>query len=181
MGFAATTIFARLSRDERGISLIEVMMTAAILSVILGAILSLSSTTVRLAPKDDERAHQMNDARAGLYRMTSELREAREPLPSTGDSVRARTETGADVTWTCGVPHPSISGRFRCTRGTTGGTAVPVIDHMTNGGSSSPVFSRSPDGRYVAATVRVAAAGDRNDGHRHTITFEDAFFMRNVP
>ena len=153
-------------------------MAASILSVVLGAILSLSSATAQLAPNDEERAHQIDDARAGVYRMTRELRQARQFVSSSSYSITVVLTAGT-VTYTCNNPHPSITGRSRCTRSLNGGTAAPVIDHLTNVANNRPVFTRS--GNYVAVNARVAASGDRRDGHRHTLTFEDGFYMRNVP
>src|SRR4051794_37569071 len=69
-------LLRRMRREERGISLIETVITAALLSVVIGAVLSLSETSAKVVPRDTERAAVMAESQVGLYRMTRELRTA---------------------------------------------------------------------------------------------------------
>ena len=178
MYIAAKNALARARRDERGISLIEVMMSASILAVVLGAIFSLSETTAKLAPNDDERALVVDEARTALVRMTRDTREASTVSVADGGYTLAVQVGGVSVTYTCNVAHPSIAGRTRCTRSQGGATAVVFADHLLNSASGSPVFTL--DGNYVRVNLRVATKGVRKDGHKHTVTFDDAAYARNV-
>jgi Tfp pilus assembly protein PilW len=171
-------LLGRIKRDQGGISLIEVMLGASILAVVLGAILSLSETTAKLAPNDDERAFVLDEARTGLNGMTRELRATTAVLASSAYSISVKVGT-RDITYTCDVAHPSIAGRFRCTRQEGTQPATVAVDHVLNKASGAPVFTRN--GNYVSVRLQVAAAGDRVEGHKHTITLDDGFFMRNVP
>ena len=169
-------IGARL-RDERGISLIEVLMVASLLSVVLGAILSLGETTGRLAPADDERANVMDQARTGLYSMTRELRQANSVTSVSSYSIDVQAG-GQPVNYTCNATHPTIAGRSICTR-TGGGRTTTVVDHVVNQAQGTSVFARSGD--FLSVTLKVAAAGDRGDGHKSTLTLDDGLYLRNLP
>src|SRR5215210_4061126 len=70
----------RLVRDDRGFTLIEVLVTCALLTVVLGAVLNFLTTTQRIAPKDVERNHALGEAQVGLHRMTRELRQGKPPV-----------------------------------------------------------------------------------------------------
>ena len=153
------------------------MLTASILSVVLGAIFSLTETTAKLAPNDDERALVVQEARAGLTRMTRDARQATSAVASTSGQSLTLALGGTTVTYHCGVAHPSIDGRSRCTRTQGTGTPVLVANHLLNTSTSPPFVV---DGSYVRMRLRVAATGDRKDGHKHTVTLDDAAFVRNV-
>ena len=154
------------------------MTVAAILPVILGAILSLSETTARLAPDDDERALLMDETRTGVYRMSRELRQATGNVSIS--AYAASFSIGATaITYDCSAPQPGVPGRSRCTRRAGSAPAAPVLGHVLNSANSTPVFART--GNYVEIRLQVAAAGDRKAGHDHTITLEDGAFMRNIP
>lgn len=177
MGDPTRPLRARLRADERGISLVEVMIAASLLSVVLGAILALSETTAKLAPNDDERAFVIEESRTGLYGMTRELRQATQIVSSSDYATQVRLGT-REITYTCDVPHPSIEGRSRCTRREGTGSSPVVVDHLINRARSTPVFTR--DGNYVAVRLQLAAAGDRLEGHKHAVTLDDGAFVRNV-
>jgi Tfp pilus assembly protein PilW len=177
MRLCLSTLLARL-RDERGISLIEVMMSASLLTAVLGAVLSLGETTAKLAPADDERAAVMDQARTGMYSMTRELRQARSLGTVSSYSITATLTSGTVVTYTCNVAHPTISGRSICRR-TVGSSSTTVVDQVVNQAQSTPVFTRT--GNYVTVTLKVAAAGERTvGGHNSTLTLGDGFYVRNA-
>ena len=178
VGHTVRHLLARLRADQRGISLIEVMTAASLLAVVLGAILSLSETTAKIAPNDDERAHVIDESRSALRGMTGEIRTAKTVVSSSAYALHVKVGA-TDVTWNCDVAHPSIAGRSRCTRKTGTGSAVVVVDHLINKDKGVPVFTR--DGSYVSVHLQLAAAGDRVDGHKHAINLDDGAFVRNAP
>lgn len=176
----------RVRREERGITLIEVLITAVILNVVLFAILGLLDVSARAVPKDMERAAAIQESQAGLYRMTRELRQAHEIVGGGTHAITVNVfVAGAptQVTYDCAAPHPTVSNYRRCTRRV--GTAAPVlvIDRVVNG--SRPVFeydSLTPvTARYVGASVIVPGRGDRRQAgdYEHEIVLADGLFMRN--
>src|SRR5688500_17660225 len=74
---------ARLSAEQSGFSLIEVLMAVALLSVVLGATLSLSHTGSRVAERDLVRANAIEEVQNGIARMDRELRTAVEVVSPT--------------------------------------------------------------------------------------------------
>ena len=174
MGWRLHQLRVRALGDERGWSLIEVLLSATILAVVLGAILSLSDTTAKIAPDDNERALLIQESRTALAGMTRELRQA-GAVTSSSSTTFAATVQGKAITYDCGVAHPSIPGRWQCTRKEDANPAAVVANHLV----STAVFDRS--GNYATVRLQVAAAGDRTAGHKHTITLNDGFFMRNLP
>ena len=151
-------------------------MTASILAVVLGAIFSLSETTAKLAPNDAERALVVDDARAALARITRDARQATSAVVSASGYSLTVQVGGVQITYTCNVPHPTISGRSQCTR-TSGSGSPVVVNHLVNVAAATPVFVQ--DGRYVRVRLRVATTGDRKNGHKHAVTLDDGAFVRN--
>ena len=172
-------------RQEAGFTLIETMLTAATLSVILIAILSISDTTTKLVPKDQERAAVLREAQVGLHSMTRELRQATEVYatgPYLMDVEVPVRGTSTRVSYRCDVDHPTNPAWKRCVRFEGARqTSIPV-DRVING--ARPVFEFTTDPQngqitYVNANVEVPAAGDRKDGHKHKVMLDDGFYMRN--
>jgi prepilin-type N-terminal cleavage/methylation domain-containing protein len=175
---------------EAGYTLIELMVVAALLAVVLGAILTLAEATQRIAPRETERAHVIREAQVGLHRMTRELRHAYAAPPTvpaptvTGSTVQAnvlgRGGATRTVRYDCDEAHPTDSGYTRCLRQVlSGGTWSPaevVIDRVLNG---TTVFTLTPPD-YVRAAVEVAARGDRKTGYTHRVILDDGFYMRNL-
>jgi len=177
----------RVRREERGITLIEVLVTAVILNVVLFAILGLLDVSARAVPKDMERAAAIQESQAGLYRMTRELRQAHEIVSGSTHALTVNVLVGGaptQVTYDCTAPHPSVSSYRRCTRRVGAAAPVLVIDRVVNG-SARPVFeydSATPTtARYVRASVIVPGRGERRqDGdYQHEIVLADGLFMRN--
>jgi len=66
----------RRMRSERGLTLVELMITVTILTVVLLATFALLDTTRENASRDEERAQSVREAQSGLLRMAKELRHA---------------------------------------------------------------------------------------------------------
>lgn len=173
-------------RDETGFTLIEQLVTMVVLVVVLGAVLALFETTAKIAPRDQERAHSIRDAQVGLDRMGRELRQAY--------AVNAATPNLLDVNVTIRGQSRRVlydCNRPRCVRrqGAPGADlsglgGEVVIDRLLNGVSGEPVFTYSPPGAFppahVEARVRVPAAGERADGHPHSVVLDDGLALRNI-
>jgi prepilin-type N-terminal cleavage/methylation domain-containing protein len=173
-------LLRRISGEERGFTLIELMITAALLAFILFAILAISDTTTKHAVRDQERAHVIREAQVGLHRMTRELRQAYTINSSSATAMNVQVlvnGTATTVSYDCSVIHPTDSSLRRCVR-TVGVDSVVVVDRMKPG----TVFTydgNSPP-RYVQARVSVPAKGERVGGHPHYVVLDDGFYMRNL-
>ena len=169
----------RVLRSQAGFSLLELTMAATLLAVVVIAILAVADTSQKLAPKDQERAHAIRDTQVGLHQMTRELRQAHAIVATSPQSMTVRVlVNGAEqqVTYNCNSPHPANSAWKRCLRGTK-----LVVDRVLNNTVFEYTTSR-PGGpiTFVNAKVEVPAAGDRKDGHPHSIVLDDGFYMRNL-
>ena len=174
----------RRLREQKGFTLIETVLVAATLSVILVAILQISDTTQKLAPKDQERAHVLREAQTGLHRMTRELRQATEVLATGPHLMDVQTPVrgvSTRVTYRCDQSHPTNSSWRRCVR-FEGSASALVVDRLLNGTNPVFTFETDPDTAqvdYVTAKVEVPAGGDLQDGHKHRVVLDDGFYMRN--
>ncbi len=179
------TAFRRLAERESGFTLVETLFVAATLAVILIAILNVADTSQKLVPKDQERALVIDEAKTGLHGMTRELRQATAvhlTSPTRMDVDAPFRGASTRISYRCDQPHPTNRRWRRCLRFEGGQGGRLVIDRVING--SAPVFRYTTDpqnGRitYVEVKVEVPAAGDRKDGHKHKIVYEDGFYMRN--
>jgi prepilin-type N-terminal cleavage/methylation domain-containing protein len=174
--------------DERGWSLIEMMIVLTVLAVVLAATLSLLDKTTELSPADEERAPALRDAQVGLHRITRDLRQAYElTTPATGasgDVVVAKVSiksVDTQVTYDCSLASLTDPALRRCRR-----TAQPVaggasktdtvVDRLAN---TTPVFERTGED-FMKARLVVPARGERDDAAGHRITLDDGFYLRNV-
>ena len=172
-------------RDESGFTLVEVLLVSAILTVVLGAILSLSATSQKLAPRDQEWAFTLRDAQVALHGMTRELRGTYVLNTAGATSIDATVQSnGASkrVVYDCGVVHPTDSTLKQCVRYvvTAGvpGTQVVVIPKV-----KSASFTYEPatgTKNFVRIKLEIPAAGDRGDGFKHAFTLDDGIYLRNL-
>jgi prepilin-type N-terminal cleavage/methylation domain-containing protein len=181
--------------DERGYTLLEVLLVAAVLAVVLGALLAFLGTNQKLAHKDSERSSVIRETQVGLDRMTRELRHAYQVVSNTAYALEVRAVVqGRDrhVRYSCDEAHPTEPLWRRCVRYEIGaggpGAGQLVVDRVLNlapaGGSATPrpVFTYSPDAAtatYVKVRVEVPAKGALREGHENSIVFDDGFYMRN--
>ncbi len=175
----------RLRDDESGFTLIELLVATTVGLLVAGAALALVDSVARIAPRDQERAHAIREAQVGLDRMTRELRQAQ--------SVNGATSTLMDIDVTIGAVTLRViydCSRARCVRRQGMPGAEPpsggevVIDRILNGAAPDPVFVYSPAGSlppdHVEVSIAVPAAGDRKDGHAHSVVLDDGLALRNV-
>jgi len=188
--------FQRLKADERGFSLVELMVVILVLGVMMGAILGSLEATHRAAPQDQERADVIRDTQSGLNRMTRELRHAYKVTSAGKWSITAaiyKNGGTTTVTYDCTSVDPSNSAYRICNRSSTGGSGstsnAPVITRVllvqpAGGGQPPDVFTYDTNSaghiNYVGVTVVTSAQGDRKQGYTHKVTLSDGFFLRNV-
>lgn len=182
---------ARVRRDERGFSLVELLVVMAGFTVVLGAILGLLDAAANQAPKDQERAIAIREAQAGLQRMTGELRQAYQVLDAQPKSmyvvVARPTPPDIHVKYDCDVPYPGNTAYHRCVRwwapvGQELRTDLPgqvVIDR----GLSNVYFTYSPgplNPTYVKVHIEVPQKGERKAGFKSNFILDDGFYLRNM-
>jgi competence protein ComGC len=179
-------IVRRLAQDA-GFTLVEVLVVAMTLSFVLIALLSLSDTTQKLAPKDQERAHVLRESQVGLHRMTRELRQAYDMTTWNDYVMDVNVKVnGADkrVVYKCNQAHPTDSGFYSCVRYEVfvNGSTTPqetVIDRV----AKTTVFTyptlKNGKPLYVTAKVEVPSKGDLKDGYKYRDVLDDGFFLRN--
>jgi prepilin-type N-terminal cleavage/methylation domain-containing protein len=182
----------RLRRQESGWTLIEMMMATALLAVILTAVLSLLDVTSKIAPKDQERAHDIREAQVGVYRMTRELRQAYSLVQTQPYLIEAHVhELGGDhdVVYDCSGASVTVPTLGECIRyemsGGAPGTSTVIIDRLINkpGGGLPAVFTYTQNSgktTYVGAHIEVPSKGARKQGYTYRIVLSDGFYLRNL-
>ncbi|HET9677389.1 MAG TPA: hypothetical protein VFP21_07800 [Solirubrobacterales bacterium] len=176
----------RLGGDEAGLTLIELLVAAAMGVVLMGAVVTVLVGSLRAQPKLSRSAGNIQTARFVLDRMTRELRngisvsEAKATTVSFETYVR-HSSCGSKTLLAATSPSIKCQVRYTCESGAckrtetqpgvlTGGT--PVI--MVNGLSSATGFSY-PSSTYVKVTLVIPGTGSGN-----TTTVSDGASLRNA-
>ena len=175
--------------QESGFTLVELIVATALLSVVLAAILSLSITAERLAPREEERAAVIQETQVGLHRMTRELRQAKTIGALTDSTVTATLVTGLTVSYDCSAVSRLDPAQKACLRSASpdGGELEAdqiVIERLVNT-PETPVFDWDDsvpvqEVRYVSVRVAVPARGDLKAGHEGNLTLQGGFYLRNM-
>lgn len=90
---------ARVRREESGFSLVELLIVVLLLTLVLGATLSVLDRTNSHAARDQERVAAAQEVRAGIGRMINDIRQA--------GSVDNATAWGIDMIVRCRTVDPS--------------------------------------------------------------------------
>ena len=173
--------------DERGFSLIELLVAMTVLAAVMVATLGVLDSSSRMARSDTDRASAIQDAQVGLDRMVRELRHARLVNSATAqvlDVTVLQRGITRRVVFDCSVAHPSTDGQRQCTRSADGGSAEVLVDRVRDVGSDSQAFAYTPaTGAPKHVTVRLAVAVDdgRAGGHSRSLVLTDGTALRNVP
>lgn len=126
----------RLVRDERGFSLVEITIAAALLALIGAASLTVLESGASTERGQRARAESIEDQRIGVERMTKEIRQALSvDTGSTRSTLHMETLVGGvehDVTYDVvdGALHRTLDG----------GAAVPLVSGVV----SDEVFCYDP-------------------------------------
>jgi Tfp pilus assembly protein PilW len=160
----------RLTGSEAGLTLVEMLIAAAVGVIVLGAASTMLISVVRTQPKISHRAEDASTARWVLERMTREIRNGVAVQP--GSSVSNLIFTAHVRSSACGggtsLPASSAAieckvtyscNATRCTRSETTpaatGSGTPVT--IFTGIDSEKVFSYSPGiegASFVGVTLR---------------------------
>jgi hypothetical protein len=182
---------ARLRGNESGLTLIELLVAAAMSVVIVGAGASMMISAVRKQPELSERSQKVTEVRYVQERMTKELRNGirvDEAEPATVSFVtRVRTSACGggtpldpdDPATNCQVTYDCSSGSA-CTRAEAaegvvgGGTPKQLIGDLESGA----VFNYFPDAEeptYVGMIFRIA-----NPSGSGSLTVSDGASLRTT-
>ncbi len=173
--------------DERGFSLIELLVAMTVLAAVMVATLGVLDSSSRMARSDTERASAIQEAQVGLDRMVRELRHTRavnSASPQVLDVMVLQRGLARRVVFDCSVAHPTAAGQRRCTRSADGGTAEVLVDRVRAVGTDSQAFAYTPaTGTPKHVTVRLGVAVDagRAGGHTRSLVVTDGTALRNVP
>jgi type II secretory pathway pseudopilin PulG len=178
----------RLRRDESGLTLIELLVAAAMSVVIVGASASMMISAVRKQPELNERSQKVTEVRWVQERMTKELRNGISVDLATPETVsfvtRVRTSTcGGAGTLDPDAPAIECQVTYDCSIGNActraegpkevgGGTPKTLISGLESGA----VFDYFPDEKeptYVGVILRVP-----NPSGSGTLTVSDGASLR---
>jgi prepilin-type N-terminal cleavage/methylation domain-containing protein len=184
----------RRVRQERGLTLVEMLVTMLVMGVVATAVLAVLDTSARVVPKDAERAMAIGEAQTGLNGMVRELRQAYRIVAWTPRSVQMRVNVLRDNHATSGPDYANLTVDYTCggtpatcvRREAPVGSALPatgrlVVARVLNATSATPAarsvfdFDQSPDRSvgvtaasvrptYVTIRLEVPAAGERGAG-----------------
>jgi prepilin-type N-terminal cleavage/methylation domain-containing protein len=178
-----------MRRDERGMSLPEVLISMVIFTFVMGAVLSLLEATAKQAPKDQERAMAIREAQAGLHRMTRELRQAYKVLDADPKSmyvlIARSTPPDKHVRYDCDVVDPLNSAYRQCVRreALVGQTLPATGSVVVERSLSQVLFTYSPgplNPNFVKIHIEVPQKGERKAGLNRNLVLDDGFYLRNT-
>jgi type II secretory pathway pseudopilin PulG len=173
-----------LRREEGGLTLIELLIATSLGLVVIGAALTMFVSTIRSQPRDTSKVAAMQEARTTVDRITRELRQGLEVVPTPSASqlaivtyVKAATcgGTAASTSIPCRVTY-TCSGTT-CTRvvAQPNGSAPGPAVRVASGLASTSVFSYLPsaaDPGYVGVSLSVSGSGQ-------PFTLSDGVTLRN--
>lgn len=174
---------AVLRREQRGLTLIELLIAASVGLVVVGGALAMFVGAIRSEPRTASKVAAIQQARTTVERITRELRQGLETPTATSSQlaivtyVKAATCGGvaASTSIPCRVTYTCSAGK--CTRvvaqpnGTAPGPAVQVASDL----ASNSVFSYLPsstDPTYVGVSLAVTSNSE-------PVTLSDGVALRN--
>jgi hypothetical protein len=178
---------------DAGFSLVELLVAAVAGVTVITATLALLQSGQQVQARDSEWALALQEDRAGLSRMTRDIRQATkvESAEAKAGSIGfSATISGKalKIKYECGVSQPGTT-YTECVRlAAEEGKALPgtgpvIVRDLVNGGE---VFSYSPsaaEAKMVSEKIELPAAGtlkQSGSGYTHKVVLEDAAFMRNL-
>jgi prepilin-type N-terminal cleavage/methylation domain-containing protein len=175
---------AALRHEERGFTLIELLVATSLGLVVIGAALTMFVGAIHSQPRDTSKIAAMQQARTTADRITRELRQGLEVVPTPSASQLAVVTYVKQAT--CGGAAASTSIPCRVTYTCSGTTCTRVVA-QPNGSAPGPavtvasgltgpsVFTYSPsttDPSYVGVSFAVAGSGQ-------PFTLRDGVTLRN--
>jgi type IV pilus assembly protein PilW len=174
---------AALRREERGLTLVELLVAASMGLVVVGGAVTIFVSTIRSEPRAASKVQAIQGARVAIDRITRELRQGLDVEPTSPSQLAIVTYVKAT---SCGGPPASTSipckvtyacSTGACTRtvaqpdGSAPGPTLQVVSGLTTGN----VFTYQPpaDPSYIGVAFSFAAKGGS------PVTLEDGVALRN--
>jgi prepilin-type N-terminal cleavage/methylation domain-containing protein len=146
--------------DERGFTMVEVLVTALVGLIIFGAVMQMLVIGQHQESGIDTRSYQLQSARVGEEALARDLRQATAvSVPSTS-SIQYTLPSGTVVTWACGTG--------TCLRTPNAGASKTMIGNVTN----TSIFTLSSN--YVTISLSVGSST------RAAVTINDGIALRNL-
>jgi Tfp pilus assembly protein PilW len=178
-----------LRREEHGLTLIELLVATTLGLVVIGAALTMFVSTIHSQPRDTSKVAAIQQARTTVDRITRELRQGLEVVPSvptpsasqlavvtyvkqaTCGGAAASTSIPCRVTYTCSTA--------ACTRvvAQPNGSAPGPTETVASGLISSSVFTYSPANSTDPSYVGVSFTFSNSSGQPFTLG--DGVTLRN--
>lgn len=150
---------ARL-RDDRGVTLIELLTVMAMLGIALTATFFFYQAVVNRTTDTQERRNTLADQRVALERMVRDIRAAdRVTAPTAGataNGLQLNVLDGSGGAATV-VAYDCEGVEGACTRSVGGGTPSAVIEGLEP--SAEPVFTVGSDGHWVRVSLQAVPEG----------------------
>jgi prepilin-type N-terminal cleavage/methylation domain-containing protein len=174
-------------RSEKGMSLMELLVGMALMSVVMLALLALLDSAISTAPRDEERANSIREGQVGLHVMTRELRQANKVWTPGRTQIYVNIGDDKHVLYDCDAVHPANPDQRQCLRWEAAvGSELPldqpgqvVVERRVAG----DVFTYQPNlinPTFVEVHIEVPQAGDREDGYHANLELNDGFYLRNT-
>ena len=173
--------------DERGFTIIELLVGMTVLVVVMLATLTVLDDSTRIAARDNDRSQAIRDAQVGIDRMVRELRHTRlvnSATPQVLDVNVVRRGVDTRVVFNCSTAVPGAAGLRRCTRTPAGGTAELLVDRVRDIGADSSAFAYTPaaaTARHVTIRLGLVVDAGKQGGYQQNVVLTDGTALRNVP
>jgi Tfp pilus assembly protein PilW len=177
-------------RDERGLSLVELLMSSLVLVIVLGVGLAFVPLAVRNEPRISDRAAQIQQGRVLMERLSRELRQGYVVQSATPSQLvfvtyARRTACGSfgepastDPAIRCRVTYSCSGGTCTRTEADTDGSPSGSPALLVEGLSGSDVFSYLPSATDVQfVSIKLVFPASATDD---AVTLQDGAGLRNV-
>jgi prepilin-type N-terminal cleavage/methylation domain-containing protein len=187
---------------EDGFTLIELIVVLALTTVVVGAMLTALFTSQQVQAGDAEWAQVMQEGRAGLSRMTREIRQASKVETHEAGTIEFLATIGSTewkIKYECDVEQPGTgtSKYHECVRkavekstGTLPSTGTPTVRDVLDPTEVFKYFKGATETaepeKMNVVTLRIAlpASGTLKQANYHadeykTVVLENAAYMRN--
>jgi prepilin-type N-terminal cleavage/methylation domain-containing protein len=189
---------ARRGRED-GFTLIELIVVMALSTLVLGAMLTVLYTSQQVQAADAEWAQVMQEGRAGLSRMTREIRQASQITTHEAGAIEFLATIGATewkIKYECGVSqsgttyHECVRKAVEGKAGALPSTGTPIARDVLNPTEVFKYFKGATETaepeKMNVVTLRIAlpAAGTLKQTNykayqNKTVVLENAAYMRN--